>query len=391
MRRTHGRHRNDGVALVLVLLFVTLLTVIVVEFSYEAQVEASFASNQGSDFEACLAAKSAVAEGIAALATDLLDAEYNGEPFYDSAMDGWANGVSFGAANNGTANASIDDEYGKINLNALLDTSQGDEPVERESLVNALREFFFMRLADDSDSSAEAIIDGILDWIDYNDEDSERPEGAENDYYNDLENPYSAKNGPMDSIEELLLIKGITPKLYFGSRDEEEEQLPLSEYLTVHGDWVGRVNINTAEPEVIAAMLAGFSGSGADLAMAEQTYEDVRIEPMRNAGQLGAIPGFPQTPTQPKQPKQPNAANNQNQQNAVEQTQLPPFIVASNVFRIYGDGMLEDIMVRVEAYVWRTPTDMTDLEAAAQLSSDQSQEAAIPAEPFRILSWKVIR
>ena len=390
MKRTRDRQKNDGVALVLVLLFVVLLTVLVVEFSYEAQVDASFASNQGSDFEAYLAAKSAVAQGIATLATDLLDAEYNGEPYYDSAFDSWAAGVPFGPANNAMSRTAIYDEYGKINLNALLDTSQGEEPVEREPLVNALREFFFMRLLDDADASAEAIIDGILDWIDYNDEDSERPEGAENDYYNGLENPYAAKNGPMDSIEELLLIKGITPKLYFG--DEEEEQLPLSEYLTVQGDWVGRVNINTAEPEVIAAMIAGFGQSGPDLPLAEQIYEDVRIEPMQDSSQVESLLGLP---AQPNRQPNPNASQNQpnqpNQPNPVEAPQLRPFIVASNVFRIYGDGMLEDIMVRVEAYVWRTPTDMTDMNAAAQLNPEQPQEAAIPVEPFRILSWKVIR
>ena len=139
-------------------------------------------------------------------------------------------------------------------------------------------------------------------------------------------------------------------------------------------------------------MIAGFGQSGPDLPLAEQIYEDVRIEPMQDSSQVESLLGLP---AQPNRQPNPNASQNQpnqpNQPNPVEAPQLRPFIVASNVFRIYGDGMLEDIMVRVEAYVWRTPTDMTDMNAAAQLNPEQPQEAAIPVEPFRILSWKVIR
>ena len=44
-----------------------------------------------------------------------------------------------------------------------------------------------------------------------------RPNGAESDYYSGLSPGYRCKNGPLDSIEELLLVRGVTPDLLFGS------------------------------------------------------------------------------------------------------------------------------------------------------------------------------
>src|SRR5207247_1078297 len=89
------------------------------------------------------------------------------------------------------------------------------------------------------------IANSILDWMDPDDE--PRSNGAENDYYQTLPNPYRAKNGPLDTIEELLLVKGVTPQLLFGNDrnrngilDPDEDDgtgivnLGWSAYLTVH-------------------------------------------------------------------------------------------------------------------------------------------------------------
>jgi general secretion pathway protein K len=427
-RNGAARPRDAGVALILALLFVVLLTVLVVEFMYEAQVEASFAENQGGELEAYLAAKSAVAKGIALLAQDQLDSMLNGEPEYDSEMDltPWVMGQPFEPLNEGFMRTSVADEYGKINLNALLIPSQsGGEPEERAELVAALREFFALRDAGEG-ASPESIVDAILDWLDYNDTDNERTDGAENSYYTGLENPYTCKNGPMDSVEELLLIKGITAKVYFG--DPEQKQLPLSEYLTVHGDWEGRVNANTAREETLAAVIAGYTGGAADLGLGQRIYEDARMQPFTDPSQLDSYGFAPQTSQAPRQNKVQKAAKPATP--AVNPNPVPNprmggtnqgmFTVRSNVFRIYGDGMRDEVLVRVEAYVWRTPLDLSDwpgggfntnqnlapspskpVNTAQQAQTlagqqanqqlDGSYNAGPPKEPFRILDWKVIR
>ncbi|MDR0338089.1 MAG: general secretion pathway protein GspK, partial [Planctomycetaceae bacterium] len=60
----------------------------------------------------------------------------------------------------------------------------------------------------------EEIADAILDWMDEDDE--PREFGAENDYYAELDPPYYARNAIPDSLDELLLVKGVTPKLLYG-------------------------------------------------------------------------------------------------------------------------------------------------------------------------------
>jgi DNA uptake protein ComE-like DNA-binding protein len=61
----------------------------------------------------------------------------------------------------------------------------------------------------------ETIADAILDWIDPDDD--QRESGAERDYYTTLDPPYAPRNGPLGSIEELLLVRGVTPALLFGA------------------------------------------------------------------------------------------------------------------------------------------------------------------------------
>jgi len=60
----------------------------------------------------------------------------------------------------------------------------------------------------------DAIADAILDWIDA--DDTPREQGAESEYYGSLQPGYAPRNAPPASIEELLLVRGVTPELLFG-------------------------------------------------------------------------------------------------------------------------------------------------------------------------------
>ena len=78
----------------------------------------------------------------------------------------------------------------------------------------------------------EDVADAILDWIDTDDEPLEY--GAEIDYYSSLSPPYAPRNGPLQSVEELLLVRGVTPAMLFGRDinrngmiDAHEQELPL--------------------------------------------------------------------------------------------------------------------------------------------------------------------
>jgi type II secretory pathway component PulK len=73
----------------------------------------------------------------------------------------------------------------------------------------------------------EDIADCILDFID--EDNDPRQYGAELDYYHSLQPPYSPINGPLHSIEQLLLVKGVTPRLLFGLDQNRNGVLEASE------------------------------------------------------------------------------------------------------------------------------------------------------------------
>ncbi len=85
------------------------------------------------------------------------------------------------------------DEHSKININAAIDNP---------SLLANL------------DNISPDIVDAILDWIDEDDE--ERPLGAEHHYYQSLSMPYEPRNHRMRSIAELELVAGVWPEYLRG-------------------------------------------------------------------------------------------------------------------------------------------------------------------------------
>ena len=139
-----------------------------------------------------------------------------------------------------SAEVDIVDETGKVNLNRApahliynLLITVGLDPME-----------------------ADIITDSIEDWRDP--DDFYRANGAESDYYLGLPEPYVAKNGPFDVPEELLLVQGVTPEIYYGKKGlapsgERVEYYGLGKYLTVFTSVV-RININSAPVPVLAAI-----------------------------------------------------------------------------------------------------------------------------------------
>lgn len=431
--------RNEGVALILVLLFVVLLTVLVVEFAYEAQVEASYSMNSGNDYQARLAARSAVYKGISVLEMDRLQAELGsqattttngtgtsssssssssmsannnnndntGTNTADSRLSSWAQPGNFEPLNDAVMRTTITDEFGKINLNALVVNDNGTRVI-REHIRLGLEEFFRLRgEAAQAEVDPTALVESIIDWIDEDDETEQG--GAESDFYLASENPYNAKNGPMDSLDELLLIKGMTPDLYFGAKGLDTPQLPLSEFLTVHGDWLGRINPNTVYIEyetglcdVLAAMRTGWVDSG----MAAEVDYEAMVQDMLNAEDAtsafqsvedisGYVTHVDLTGTDENHQNQSQSQTQQTRAQGEVLRQM--FTVHSHVFRIYGDALLDDIMVRNEVYVLRVPKDQSLMDWPSgnvnlPFTNPMPQvEGAIPEEFYRILEWKVIQ
>ena len=184
-----------GIALVVVLWMLTLLAVIAASFTTTTRTETRLARNLVENAKAEALADAAVHRAI----VGLLD----GDPDARWAADGTL--YEFAMAD-GTAWITIQDETGKIDLNA-----------GSRNLIAALLDAADVPLAE-----ADSLSDAIIDYRDTDDQ--RRPSGAEDDDYRDAGLPWGAKDRPFEAVEELRRVLGMTPELY----DR------ISPYLTVY-------------------------------------------------------------------------------------------------------------------------------------------------------------
>lgn len=174
----------------------------------------------------------------------------------------------------GGADVEIIDETGKINVN-----------LAPPHLI-----FNLLVMVGIPEAEADIITDSIEDWRDP--DDFRRPHGAESEYYQTLPDPYSAKNGPLDVPEELLLVRGVTPEFYYGRRGlnaagERVEYYGLQKHFTTFSA-INRINVNSAPVPVLAAI------PGLEY---EAALEIVRMRegsPIDDVGEImSRIPGIP--------------------------------------------------------------------------------------------------
>lgn len=216
-----NRQSRPAVVLIAVLLVVSILALAAYQYSALMVAEYKAATSAIRAGQARAAAASGVYYTAAMLADkDTMSGTLNNNPYDNS---GVFQNIDIGASDIPGSQArfsvvapfgpdetapdassfryGVTDEAGKLNVNALLQIDPSGK-----ILHDAL-----MKLP----NMTEEIADAIVDWIDPDDE--PRTNGAENSYYMGLTPGYRCKNGPLDTIEELLLIRGITPELLFGS------------------------------------------------------------------------------------------------------------------------------------------------------------------------------
>jgi general secretion pathway protein K len=250
-----------GFALIAVLLVLAMVGVLGAEFAYSMRLEATSVRAYKDTLTAAHLAEAAIAQGIREIAGDVTYAVVAED---DSSLTFYNRDrlplkrlprtkVPLGA---GQFSYRITDEEARLNLN----TSPPDR-VERLLQAMGLDK-----------SERDTINDSIQDWRDANDE--HRVNGAESeDYYLKLPLPYRAKNGNLDSITELLQIKGVTPAIYNGVGGKPG----LAAYVTVKSP--GQVNLNTASCVVLHAL----GGAG--------DAECSAIEQGRREGPYVSVPG----------------------------------------------------------------------------------------------------
>ncbi len=251
--------RQRGFALIAVLLVLAMVGVLGAEFAYSMRLEATSVRAYKDTLTAAHLAEAGVEQAIREVAGDVMHAvlaEDGSLTFYNRERQELKRlprtKVPLGI---GHFSYRITDEEARLNLN----TSPPDR-VERLLQALGLEK-----------SDRDTINDSLQDWRDPNEE--HRLNGAESeDYYLKLPLPYRAKNANLDSITELLQIKGVTPAIYYGTAGKPG----LEAYVTVKSP--GQVNLNTASCVVLRALTVGDAECSA-------------IEQSRREGPYTTVPG----------------------------------------------------------------------------------------------------
>jgi general secretion pathway protein K len=301
-----SRKKNRGMAVIIVLVVVTLLTIFAGLFAYSMKIETRLALNSNNDEQMLWLGRGGVELARYVVATE------GNQPF-DSLNQIWAGGPGFGSETNSALmglqldHYPIGDNYVSVKIVDL----------ERKINVNSangelLRQVLTAMGADAGDISTVA--DSIQDWIDA--DDATRPAGAESDWYQGLNPPYYAKNAPMDDISELLYVKGVTAEMFNGGSPTNVQNTAFQHHQLGFGHAPGeaptytfglkdvftpfssgRVNINTADLTVLQ-LIPGMDTTSAQAIMkfragpdgVEGTEDDTPFVSVNQAASAGISP-----------------------------------------------------------------------------------------------------
>ena len=173
---------------------------------------------------------------------------------------------------------TVTDESGRLNLNALVDKNG---QINRRRIDQLLRLIDLLNRRKDAARIGYGVVAAIIDWIDPDDDvtvlsfvDS-GGRGAESEYYQGLTPPYRCRNAPMDTIEELQWVKGVTPEAFAALRN----------LLTTTGS--GRININAAPPLVIESL-----SEHMDATLVRMIVQRRQVKPFQTVAELRDVPGM---------------------------------------------------------------------------------------------------
>ncbi|MEK7773474.1 MAG: type II secretion system minor pseudopilin GspK [Deltaproteobacteria bacterium] len=247
---------QKGIALVVTLLITAMLVAVVTEIVYAVHLSASMTEAFADAQRASI-----LAEGGVDLAALSISETFKDKAYVYFTPDEAKRRLPAGG---GWLDIRVEDEQGKFPLNSIVYQSGG---INEEKYAAFRRLLSSLRLP-------EELADSMADWIDINDE--PRPGGAESrGFYGLLNPPYEAKNAPFDSVDEALLVRGVTPAVF----------KKLSPYVTVYTD--GLVNVNTAPREVIMALSGDITAD-----MAQRVVDYREKEPFKDVSEIRNVMGL---------------------------------------------------------------------------------------------------
>lgn len=301
---------SKGIALIIVMLVILVLATLAGAFAYSMKIEMKLARNANHESELEWLGRSGVEQARWMIAQQ---ATVPNEGNYEALNQKWAGGTGgAGASNSVLAEVSLEDVplgAGRISVKII--------DLERKFNINMADQSVLqqaMTIMGVDASVTPTIADSILDWIDKDDD--PHLSGAESDYYLGLNPPYISKSGPIDDINELLLIKGVfeNPEIFWGTQstnhpvsafqsrgkgpfnDKPPPSYPFGLVDIFNTLSSGKINLNTASQQSLQ-MIPGVDEnialgiiqlrSGPD--GVDGTDDDL---PLHNVGELVNVPGM---------------------------------------------------------------------------------------------------
>jgi general secretion pathway protein K len=275
MRRRAPRASERGVALLMVLVALTLLTLIVADFTETTQIDLATAANDRDEMRAGYLARSGVNLSRLFLAMGPTLGQFMGgdpgiwqyadlilEPFNggDSLSGiGAAVGIDMSEAQgfggfDGRFTVQLVPEDSKLNLNAAWSPRYQDSValVLANLVVDPKYDAIFSEANGGADR--ETVITSIIDYIDPDTNMYGTSASAEDGYYETLPDSYERKNAPLDSLEELHLVRGIGDSFWNAFVDPDPFD-PSLRQITVWGSGSMKTNPFFAPPTLLLAYL----------------------------------------------------------------------------------------------------------------------------------------
>ncbi len=259
-RLTKKLSNKEGVALITTLMIIALLVAVVVEFNRIAIADINISRNFGDEKKILFTTIS----GINAIKEVLrLEVLYDKS---DTLIDKWAESRPYfdyasSMLDEGRVEGEIVDEDGKINVNSLINDKGGFESNQKAIWERLLTQPRFSL----TEENVNTIISGVKDWIDKDDKVT-GIYGTEDSSYQGK--GYHCKNNFINTLEEMLLINGVTKDIFYGNRYKSG----IKPYFTVYGG--GNININTAPIPVLMALSDNMTE---DIAMELDDYRRDKI------------------------------------------------------------------------------------------------------------------
>ncbi|MCV6639361.1 hypothetical protein [Candidatus Albibeggiatoa sp. nov. NOAA] len=268
-------NQQRGVVLIIVLWFLAVVTVMIATLATETRLSAIAVSHNKAGLENWSHTMAALQLAQMEILMINMAAHPDDEERQKFLEKNWPwqnrfDGRPLNLAYNDTEYEEIEEEYrlpkgtvvriydhsGKINLANL----QPDQ----------FRQLLEYRIGDEDQERLDGLIDAWRDWTDG--DDLERINGAEEDYYEELDPPYKPRNNKLETVQELLLIKGFS-EIY--SVEEVEAAF------TIYGTHQ-KLNPNLATREALEMI----PGNGS---ITQQLLISRRHEPIKNPGMLNEL------------------------------------------------------------------------------------------------------